>query len=304
MIKFSNKSLLILALALAVCVAALVYQFLNDIQQQSSDMATVVVARTDILANTAITADMVEEVNISGKQLQPGAITAAGRVVGTFAKENIPAQEQLTENRILNTVAVGFTGSIPHDKRAVSIAVTDVTGVAGVVKPGDYVDVIAVVDQRSDSGPVANMIVQNVLVLATNKTVTREEPGTLAKDTQTTTVTVAVTPDEATKLGLAGKKGTVTLALRPYAPTGGGLAQVEAKTVGSLVGNAGYVAEPVSAVPSAHASAPTPNLALLQSMLPSAGKPAPGAKAHPDYSNKKVIPVIKGTTTQDVYVEK
>ncbi len=148
------------------------------------------------------------------------------------------------------------------------------------------------------------MIVQNVLVLATNKTVTREEPGTLAKDTQTTTVTVAVTPDEATMLGLAGKKGTVTLALRPYTPSDGGLAQVKAKTVGSLVGNAGYVSEPVSTVPSAHASAPTPNLALLQSMLPSAGKPAPGAKAHPDYSNKKVIPVIKGTTTQDVYIEK
>lgn len=303
MIKFSNKSLLTLALVLAVCVAALVYQFLNNIQQRSNDTATVIVAKIDILANTAITADMVEEAKISRRQLQPGAVSGLQQVVGAYAKENIPVQAQITESQILNTSVAGFAGSIPRDKRAVSVAVTDVTGVAGLIKPGDYVDVIAVVEPASsNAGPVANMIIQNVLVLATDKTVTREEKGSVAKESQTTTVTLAVTPDEAVALGLAGTKETVALALRPFAPADNGNSQAVVKTLNTLMGNAVY-ASAAAAAPTP-ASVPVPNISgFMQSLFPSAGTPAPGTKSKIDYSNKKVIPVIKGTTTQDVFVE-
>ena len=300
MIKFSNKSLVGLALVLSFFVALLVYNFLSNVQPNSNKTSTVVVARTEILANTLITSDMVEEVQISGKQLKPGAISDLGRVVGAYAKENIPAQAQITENRVLNSDATGFAGSIPHDKRAVSIAVTDVTGVTGLIKPGDYVDVIAVVESgSSDGSSVANMIIQNVLVLATNKTVARDDKGTVAKDYKVTTVTVAVTPDQAVEVGLAGTKGTVTFALRPFAPADGGTAYVTAKTLDNLRGNAGYTSPVVSAPVAAPVpTPPTGLLSMLEGMFPPTSKSVP---ANMHYG--KAIPVIKGTTVQDVYVQ-
>lgn len=302
MIKFSNKSLLTLALVLAVCVAALVYQFLNGLQQQSNDTTKVMVAKTDILANTLITADMVEEMTVSRKALRPGAITDVSRVINAYAKENIPVQEQISEAQIMSTVNAGFAGNIPSGKRAISIAVTEVTGVAGLIKPGDCVDVIAIIDPGSNAGPVANMIVQNVLVLATDKTVTREDKGTLTKDTKVTTLTLAVTPEEAVSVGLATTKGTVACALRSFAPNNGANAQVTAQTLDNLKGNASYAASSVAA-PVSNAT-PTPNLSgLFQSMFPQAANPSAGPKTKVDYGNKKVVPVIKGTTTQDVFVQ-
>lgn len=303
MIKFSNKSLLTLALVLAVCVAALVYNFLNSVQtgMTSKEDNIVVVARGEILANSLITEEMVEEVIVPRKSVQPGALTERKRVVGTYAKETIPSGEQITGSKVLDTAAAGFTGSIPHDKRALSIAVTEVTGVAGLIKPGDYVDVIAVLDTGANSGAVANMIIQNILVLAANKTVNREEPGALNKEAQVTTYTIAVTSDEALAVSLAEKKGTLTLALRPYSPLGSGVAQVGMKTMEDLVGSVGYAERAIAAsAASAPPAAPMPNPGdMMKSLFPS----APAAKAKIDYGNKKVVPVIKGTAMQEVFVE-
>lgn len=307
MIKFSNKSLLTLALIMSVCVAGLVYHFLTSVQQQAASTATIVVAKTEILANTVITADMVEEMKISGKLLQPGAISDLGRAIGAYAKETIPAQEQITEGRIMSLASAGFAGTIPRDKRAVSIAVTDVTGVAGLVKPGDYVDVIVIFEPAANANPIANMLVQNVLVLATNKTVDREEKGAAEKGSVTkdkSTLTIAVTPDEAVEIGLAGTKGTLTVALRPFAPADGGRSQVQAKTFDHLRGNASIAARPLENTRQVSFPAQETGIAsLLQSLMPPKATSGGGTHTKADYGMMKTISVIKGTTTQDVYIK-
>ncbi len=302
MIKFSNKSLLTLALVLAICVAALVYNFLNSVQTgiSSKEDTTIVVAKGEILANSLITEEMIEEMVVPRQTVVPGAITSRTKVVGSYAKQIIPAGEQITEGKILDIKSGGFSGYIPSDKRAISIAVSDVTGVGqGLIKPGDYVDVIAVLDGGANSGPVANMILQNILILATNKIPTREEQGALTKDSQLMMVTLAVTPDEALSVGLAAKNGTMTLALRPQMSSS--FAQVGIKTIDNLVGNAVYVKAVSSPAVPAPSSVPMPNLSgLMQSLFPNASGVKPKVDNH---GFKKVIPVIKGTNTQDVYVE-
>jgi len=290
--KLSSKSLLAIAFVFSLVVAVLVYNFLNSVQMgNTNESYTVVVARQEILANTLIDSNMVEQIVVSGKNLQPGAISELNRVVGVYAKETIQVNEQITERRVIDDRATGLSSLIPRDKRALSVAITDVTGVAFLIKPGDYVDVIAVIDaegKASAGGPVANMIIQNVLVLATDKTIGREDKGALAKDSKMTTVTIAVTPDDAITVGLAASKGTVTLVLRPYASTDVAIAKSSAKTLEDLQGGAQYSASAVSAP-----SMPTP-------MLPS--MPTPPLATMFEHGGTKGISVIRGTTVQDVHI--
>src|SRR5690606_36281457 len=105
----------------------------------------------------------------------------------------------------------GLTFSIPPDKRAVSVGVNEVIGVAGFVKPGDRVDVLATFDRNFSGQDMTTTILQDVQVLATAQE-TESDPE---KAEVTTTVTLAVSLDEAERLTLAEERGTLRLVLRP-----------------------------------------------------------------------------------------
>lgn len=248
MAKFSNKGLLSIAVILAGVVALLVYNVLSDVQPTAKEDAVVVVAKVEILPNTKITSDMVEQVNIPGTFLQPKAMTDINQVVGVYSKEHIMAREQITERLVVGEGRIaGFTGLIPQDKRAITIAVSDVSGVAGLIKPGDYVDLIVVASAGKD---FASLALQNVLVLATDKTLDRGDTGSAIKgEGKIATITLALTPDEATTVVLAQKKGYVHLSLRPF-PRTDGIAQVGVKTMSSLGGE--YAPVTTTAAPPAY----------------------------------------------------
>lgn len=231
MAKLSNKKLLAIALTLSLVTSVLVYNYLKGSvdSKAGQEGVSVIVAKVDILPKTKITPDMVQEIKIPAEYLQPGAVQDMRTAVGAIAREQIAAHEQIIERRlIVQGKAVGFTGAIPPDKRAVTVAVTEVTGVAGFIKPGDYIDIIVTFDAGTVGDHVSNVMLQNVLVLAVNRDPeigVNETTGT-GKDTpkdaiKTTTVTVAVSPDEAAKLALAEEKGKIRMALRPYLPSNG-----------------------------------------------------------------------------------
>ena len=97
-------------------------------------------------------------------------------------------------------------------KRAVSIRVNDVSGVAGFLLPGDRVDVL-LTRQLGTGGTkdlATDVILQNVVVLAIDQlTDEQREKPQVAR-----TATVEVAPDEAQKLALAMQVGNLSLALR------------------------------------------------------------------------------------------
>jgi pilus assembly protein CpaB len=139
-----------------------------------------------------------------------------------MSREKIIAGEQISERRLLNAQNAGFVGLIPPDKRAITVAVTEVTGVAGFVKPGDYVDVVVTFD-RQDTGEFAsNFVLQNILVLAANHDTESSAGDQTVKDkkdaVKTATVTLAVSPMEEHWLALSDEKGKIRLALRPLFP--------------------------------------------------------------------------------------
>ena len=77
----------------------------------------------------------------------------------------------LTDQKVLlDDKQAGFVGMIPPDCRAVSVAINDITGIAGFAKAGDYVDVMVVSDSREKNKVTGEILLQNVLLLAINKT--------------------------------------------------------------------------------------------------------------------------------------
>lgn len=220
MTKLSKKSLLLVAVALSAVFAFMLYRYLN-----TPTMAeTVIVAKTDIAPKTTITADMIKEVSVPKDYIQPNAVKDKKNVVGSITRENVIAGEQITSRRLVVAgKSIGFTGIIPKDKRAMTVAVTEETGVAGFPKAGDYVDVVVTFDQQELGEPVSQIILQNLQVLATNHEMEGGEviqatagKATASTTSKTNTVTLAVNPLEAAQLALSDEKGKVRLALRPF----------------------------------------------------------------------------------------
>jgi pilus assembly protein CpaB len=138
----------------------------------------------------------------------PAAIVDRGLIVSVVKNEPIlPAKLASKE------AGAGLPPIIPPGKRALSVRVNEVIGVAGYVLPGTRVDVVATANPSSRSEDITTKVVlQNVEVLAAG---TRLEQDTEdGKPMQVTVVTLLVTPEESERLTLASTEGKIQLALR------------------------------------------------------------------------------------------
>ncbi len=256
MTKVSKKSLLLVAVALSGLFAFMLYRYLNT----PTDAETVIVAKTDIAPKTTITNDMIKEVSVPKDYMQPNVLTDKKKVVGSISREAVIAGEQITARRLVVAgKSSGFTGIIPKDKRAMTVDVTEETGVAGFPKPGDYVDVIVTFDQQDLGGPVSQIVLQNLQVLATNHEIENGEVTTTTANksssssvSKSNTVTLAVNPQEAAQLALSDEKGKVRLALRPFLAFDSVVATT-AVTPASIVGNKDTTQVPTYTQPSVQA---------------------------------------------------
>ena len=254
MAKTSKKSLFFAAVALSAVLAFMLYRYLSA----PVNGKMVIVAKNDIVPKTVITADMVKEVSVPMDYIQPNSLQNTKKVVGSISRDTILAGAQITsQNLVAAAKPSGFSGIIPSDKRAMTIAVNEESGIAGFTKPGDYVDLIVTMDQQSLGEPTSKTILKNLQVLAYNHTLENgEEDSAITKATSTTTsktntVTLAVNPMEAVQLALGAEKGKIRLALRPFMVEDNGI-ETTSVTPTSLIGSEFqpapapvYIAQPV-----------------------------------------------------------
>ena len=135
------------------------------------------------------------------------ALLGTGSAEPRRARRAISAGEPLLELKVSAFgERVTISDLIDPVKRALAIRVTDVTGVAGFVTPGDKVDIVLTRDL--DGGEMrADTILQNIVVRGTDQVADQDRD----KPSVVRTVTVEVTPDEAQKLALAQQAGTLSL---------------------------------------------------------------------------------------------
>lgn len=161
------------------------------------------------------------------------SLTPIESVLGTVARRRIP-QGGLIEwnNLILPGRAGHMTSMLTPGNRAVTIKADSATTSANIIRPGDRVDVILVstagtVPDLAEFGPAAQVIAQDVLVLAVGSTTLAtasfslaqaQEQGFVERLTDQApsgdTYTLEVAPEDAERVALAS--GMVTLAMRSF----------------------------------------------------------------------------------------
>ncbi|MBW7850750.1 MAG: Flp pilus assembly protein CpaB [Rhodospirillales bacterium] len=174
----------------------------------------VVVARSQMTFGTRIRQDLVRLVDWPAGTVPVGAFTSIDELVGKDG-ERVALRTIEPDEPILASKVSGANGRatlstvLPMEKRAVTIRVNDVLGVAGFVLPGDRVDVLLTRDQQQRA-PVTDILLQNIRVLGVDQDANeRKDKPTVAR-----AVTLEVTPAEAQKLTLGSQVGTLSLALR------------------------------------------------------------------------------------------
>ena len=213
----------IIPLVLGVCVGGLAIKLVLNVVANAqgasqANMAKCAVAKVDIGFAEEITLDKL--------------------VLKDWPKDSLPEQhfEDLEElkNRVTNMyipkdvpiyptmlaqvgTPPGIQTRIKPGYRAVSVGIDEVTGVAYQLQPGDWVDVISLVERRRRNRAtdfISRVILQNVEIAAVGRTLYSGKPGDAPKS-MARSVTLLLKPNEVTKLHLAqSNRGKISLALR------------------------------------------------------------------------------------------
>ena len=185
----------------------------------------VLVAQRALPVGTIITADSVS-FQAWPKEMVQDAYFIDGeadmnKLLGTVVRYPVTAGQPVTQGALVSPGDRGFlAAALGPGMRAVTIPVSQKTGVGGFVFPGDHVDLVltqTVGGGQEDSLKTAETILRNVRVLATDQSTETEivEGKTVVHDIRT--VTVEVTPKIAEKVAVAQTIGTISLSLRSLA---------------------------------------------------------------------------------------
>lgn len=289
--KLSPKLLLMLAGTLSLCTAVLLYFYLQaDDVPAESKVRTVVIAGKDIPARAKITPEMVKEMTVSAEAVQQDALTEASKVIGRATKLPVFAGEQILENRLARPGEGGMAGAIPPDKRAYTFAINDISGVAGFVQPGDFVDVVAAMQKGETNNVVSKVVLQDAQVLAVGRNDKPDESG--KPQAKLESVTLALTLDETERVASLQGRASLALALRPFDARG-----VQIALGKELVEIMGYGVLARSAAPAQQGplAAPPPAAAV---------QPQGGGDGAPPAQPQDGIVIYRGTAKEIVPVKR
>lgn len=171
---------------------------LSSVDTETAPVCTAVQA---IKAGTVIEANMLTLQDVPVPLAAEGAIGTREEAVGKLAVEPIPANGQITAGALASSEpAASLAGALDAGSRAISVAVDAETGLAGLIRHGDRVDVLS----------EGRAIVENAKVIAVDSSLseTLEEYAT---------VTVQVSPEDAIAIQAAQELAPVRLSMRAAA---------------------------------------------------------------------------------------
>ncbi len=213
----NRRSLMMIALALILASGA-VFVAARWINAQTSGATNkVAVALVDIGLGSRLSMDMVRMVDWPSSAMPPGAIVDAKLVETRVARTSIQRGEPVMESKLAPPGTQGGLSAVVADgKRAMTVRVNDVVGVAGFALPGNFVDILVnTQEEGAKSNPnkdqtISKIVLERILVLAIAQESSRDE----TKPKVVNAVTLELTPSQAEKLDLARSVGTLSLVLR------------------------------------------------------------------------------------------
>ena len=231
----------VLALVAVFMVKVYIDQQRRVIHQQAQDtlakiqanQTAVLVAKEDIPRGSVVDPEMLETAIFPNQYVVPQAVTSLDRIAGMVTVADISKGEQVSISKLAQPkqAASGgnLAGATPVGKRAITIQVDNISSLGGMIKPGDYVDVIAMVpipvqtpDGKESSQIATLSLFQNVLVIAVGQDIGVQVQQKLvsrykkeeAQPELSPLITLALTAQEASLISFVQEQGKIRLVLR------------------------------------------------------------------------------------------
>jgi len=156
------------ALAVAFVAAKMISQYIKPAPEEVS----LVVAAADIAAGDRLTSKKLKTISRRKSDVRQGSFSNIQKVAGRVAASSIHEDEPINEKQLVPQGK--FTGSylaarIEPGMRAISTTIDRMSGVSGMLRPGDVVDVIASSSLPGrKGGRISRLILTGVKVLAVN----------------------------------------------------------------------------------------------------------------------------------------
>jgi pilus assembly protein CpaB len=187
------------------------------ISSQATSTNKVAVALIDIGLGSRLSPEMIRMVDWPSSAIPPGAFTDIKLVESRVARTSIQRGEPLMEGKLAPPGTKGGLSAVVADgKRAMTVRVNDVVGVAGFALPGNFVDIMVNTQEEgakhnaNKDQTISKIVLERILVLAIAQESSRDE----TKPKVVNAVTLELTPDQAERLDLARSVGSLSLVLR------------------------------------------------------------------------------------------
>jgi pilus assembly protein CpaB len=164
--------------------------------------------------------------HLSRMQITEGALTAQmivadadgeGVLVGSVARQVLPQGVPIARSAIVQPGDRGFLAAVlPKGRRAITIPISEVAALSGLVLPGDRVDLILTYSVSAEAAPIraSETVLTNIRVLALDQRLGPVQPSEDDKTSPVAqTATLEVSPQQAEMLTLAQTLGTLSLVL-------------------------------------------------------------------------------------------
>ena len=281
--------MVIVAVLIGLVAVVLASQWIT--KQTASNSGTVVVARIDVDLGTKLTSEMMKTIPWPSGSTPSGALSDPQALEGRVLKVSVQRDEPLLESKLapLGTKG-GLSAVVAEGKRAITVRVNDVIGVAGFALPGNYVDILVntIDDTRANTSKsnkdltISKTVLEHILVLAVAQEATRDD----TKPKVVNAVTLEVTPEQAEKLDLARSVGSLSLVLRNQVDS------TPTETVGITKQQLLHgESEPVVAVAAAAVKKPAVRRPVVRKPAPRS--PVAAAPAEPE---RECVEIVRGMT--------
>lgn len=296
MANINKTTLFTLSALFGLATVALVYYMLRPQLRGTSIprpvTVQVVIARETISPRTTIRPEALAYRTVEDGKQPPNAVTGFDAAMGKVAVTQIPGGTPITADMLATRgPALGLSYDLKPFQRAVTVPIDPVSGVAGYLKPGDRVDVLATYTGQENN--TARVVLQDRELLAignepTNTANAKESPN---KPADAVTATLVVDADQVALLALTAAKAKIHLALR--SPDDHAIVIPKPITTTQVFGGERKAASP---------GAPMPPLRMeLTTSIPS----APAAPKHTVKApaRQRSIEVTRGTDTKTIAIQ-
>jgi len=213
--RASSILVLLIAILMGGIAAFLARNWLLSRPQATAPTTTVIAAARQLPFGTPLTEDSVVEMPWAATAVPEGSFPSKAAL---FKEGRRIALATIQQNEPILTSKITGPGQraslstlLDQDKRAITIRVDDVRGVAGFVLPNDRVDVVLIRATTDGGGHrQSDLLLQDVKVIAVDQIASQQKDNPVVVKA----VTLEVTPFQAQKISLATSVGSLSLILR------------------------------------------------------------------------------------------